>query len=217
MVERLGSYELERVVGRGGAGEVWLAWAADAPSRPLAVKRCRSVVGAHLLRSELALLTRIDHPSLVPVIDLVPDPPGAALVMPYLGGGSLRTLLDERGTLGVGELVAILDPVASALAALADGGVVHGDLKPENILLTEAGVPMLADVGVARALDGIGDGPARHGTPSYLDPASTHDGPVTVRSDVFSLGVIAYESLTGRLPHRGGPAEVGPGSVSPGP
>ena len=207
------------MIGRGATAEVWLAWDPAAGAVPLAVKRWHpggpghrapavSPEGVARLREEALLLAQLDHPSIVEVIDVVPDPPGVALVMPYLCGGSLRGLLHERGTLGAGELVAVLAPIASALAALAEAGMIHGDVKPDNVLLTESGEPVLADVGVSR---GIGAG-TRSGrlacTPAYLDPASAEGGSACTRSDVFSLGVMAYEALTGRLPHRGEPAEV---------
>lgn len=202
-------FRLDRLLGRGGTGEVWLAWSADDEPRPVAVKRLRpnAPAAADVLRAEAAVLAAVDHPHLVRVLDVVPDPPGVALVLPYLGGGSLRGLLDEVGTLSPGELVAVLAPVADALAALHGRGLAHGDLTPGNILLTSEGEPVVADVGVTRLLGAAGPGPAA-GTPAYLDPARATgiaDGPA---ADVFALGVIAYEALTGRLPHRGPPAEA---------
>lgn len=143
----------------------------------------------------------MDHPGLLPVLswcDEGPGPdPGVVAVLPYVAGGTLRRLLDERGTLAPGEVAAVLAPVAAALDHLHRHGVVHGDLKPENVLLWPDGRPVLADVAGDPAL----------GTPGYLAP-EVLSGIRSSHGDVFSLGVVAYESLTARRPHRGDPVEA---------
>lgn len=139
----------------------------------------------------------VEHPGLLRPIAVLDDPPGIALVYPYLAGGSLRSLLDRRGALAAGEVVALLREIAVALDAWYGSAPQHGDLKPENVLLTPTGRPVVADA----APDG-------HGTPAYLDPAARDGAAPSPRRDVFALGVIAYEAVTGRRPHRGAPAEV---------
>ncbi|HEX2576564.1 MAG TPA: protein kinase, partial [Aquihabitans sp.] len=169
----LNGYRLDQLLGVGGTAEVWSAW-PDAPdAEAVAIKRRRAGVGAASdgsLLAEAELLRAVRHPHLVPVLDVVADPPGVALVVPLLAGGSLRDLLDERGTLAAGEVVAVLGPIAAAVAALHRHGVSHGDLKPENVLLDAGGWPVLGDVGTAQPL-GTPAGTARHATPAYLDPA----------------------------------------------
>ncbi len=211
MDERVGGYRLERLVGCGGSGQVWVARADGPVPRVVAVKRLGASAGpdaASALRGEAALLAGLDHPGLVRVLDVVDDPPGVALVLPFLPGGSLRHLLDHRGALDAGEVVALLRPVADAVGSLHRSGWVHGDLKPENVLLTSDGHPVVADVGVAQALGTPRAGLTVAGTPAYLAPEVAGGAAPGARSDVYALGVVAYEALTGRLPHRGEPAEV---------
>ncbi|CAN5909346.1 hypothetical protein BH23ACT2_BH23ACT2_28860 [soil metagenome] len=190
---------------------MWLGVSEGPLARSVAIKRLggrRDEHAHHALRQEAVLLATLDHPHVVRVLDVVDDPPGVAVVLPLLAGGSLRQLLDERGTLTAGEVVAVLGPVADATTSLHRRGIVHGDLKPENILLTGDGVPMLADVGVARLVGHRAPGVRVAGTPGYLDPAVLTDACVEPTADVYALGVVAYEALTGRRPHRGDPAEV---------
>lgn len=211
MHDELAGYRLERLLGRGGTGEVWLAWDEGPVARPVAVKRLGASAGpaeAESLRAEAELLATLDHPHLLRVIEVVDDPPGLALVLPYLSGGSLRDLLDDHGALSPGEVVALLAPVADAAGSLHRRGLVHGDLKPDNVLLTSDGAPVLADVGVARIIGRPAIGLAVAGTPAYLDPATADGSPPGAGADVYALGVVAYEALTGRLPHLGEPAEV---------
>ncbi len=207
MPTELEHHRLDRLLGRGSWAEVWLAWHPDRPM-PVAIKRAVPGSGRMPeLRGEAAVLARVHHPGVVDLLDVVDDPPGVALVLAHLGGGSLRDVLDERGTLAPGEVVAVLEPVAAACAALARRGLVHGDLKPEHICFTEAGEPVLVDLGSASS---IGEAPrtARSGTPAYLDPAVAAGAAPARTSEVFALAVVAYEALTGRLPHRGEPAHV---------
>lgn len=190
---------------------MWLARDLGPVSRLVAIKRVGASAGpteVASLRAEAEILSMLDHPHLLRVLDVVDDPPGVALVLPYLGGGSLRGLLDDRGALAAGEVVAVLAPVADAAGSLHRRGVTHGDLKPDNVLLTSDGDPVCADVGVARIIGRPAAGLTVAGTPAYLDPAVAEGSSPDARSDVYALGVMAYEALTGRLPHVGEPAEV---------
>lgn len=235
MGPRIDGYRLDRLVGRGATGEVWLAWDEGLADRPVAVKRIRAGCAAQAggaqvsatsrvaaLTDEAQVVASLDHPNILRVIDVVADGDGVAVVLPFARGGSMRDLLDERGTLGAGAVVALLGPVASALVSMHRAGIVHGDLKPANLLLTSDGAPMVADFGAATmarpeagpagspepARSGGGVGQVWGATPAYVDPAVTNGRPADARSDVYSLGVIAYEALCGRLPHRGEPAQL---------
>lgn len=204
-------YRLDQRIGRGRTGEVWLAWDRGGIDRPVALKRLDPELddeAIETLRAEAAILSRLDHPHVLGAIDLVADPPEVALVLPYLRGGSMRDLLDERATLGLGEVLGLLTPVADAVASVHRAGLVHGDLKPDNILLSSDGEPVVADFGVARIISRGPHGDGLVGTPAYLDPALADGRAPNVTSDVYALGVMAYEALCGRLPHRGEGAEL---------
>ncbi|MCU1500067.1 MAG: serine/threonine protein kinase [Acidimicrobiales bacterium] len=207
-------YHLDRQLGSGGEADVWLGWPEPAgehrPPVPVAVKVLRHELAEGeqaVLRRHLRAVAAIDHPFLLPLLDVVQTEAGPALVLPYVSGGSLRQLLDERGTLGAGAVVAVLGPVAVALAVLHHAGLVHGDVKPDNVLIHRDGRPVLADAGLAVAV-GRSIGAAVLATPEYLDPAPRGYAGATTAADGYALGITAYELLTGRRPHRGEPVEV---------
>ena len=195
-----------RSSGAGSTGTVWLARREGPVDQVVAVKRVAAADpdAVDSLRREAEILATLDHPHVVDLLDLIDDPPGLALVMPLARGGSLRRLLDECGTLAAGQVVAVLAPIADALASAHRRGVVHGDVKPANLLFTSDGEPLLADFGVARHLGAraVPHLPLR-GTAAYLDPALLDGAAPNGASDVYALGVVAYEALTGRRPHRG--------------
>jgi serine/threonine protein kinase len=212
---------VEHRLGAASGAEVWLARvaagpAAEAASDPdgepyVVLKRPSSDGGraaVAALRGEAMVLRSVRHPHVLPVLDVLepPDPrTGPTLVLPFLAGGTLRALLDERGVLTPGQVVAVLSPVADAVAALHRAGFAHGDLKPDNLLLDHDGAPVVGDAGTACPL-GAQLPPDRPATPEYLDPADRSTAAGT--ADVYALGVVAYEAVCGRLPHRGEPAEV---------
>jgi len=181
---------------QGPATAVWLGRIVGSEA-PVAIKRATDPADpatAARLAAEAGGAGRVDHPNLLRPLRLVDDPPGVAIVYPFVAGGSLRTLLDQRGALSAGEVVALLEPVVAALAAR---GRPHGDLKPDNVLLHLDGTPVVADAA-----------PTAGATPAYLAPELDPGTDPTVGGDVYALGVLAYEALSGRRPHRGEFAEV---------
>ena len=171
---------------------------ADRPQAThVVVKVVRGGIRARAERAAARHLIEIEHPDLLPVLARWDDPepgsePGLVSVMPYVPGGTLRHLMDQRGALSAGEVVALLAPVATVLERLSAHGLVHGDLKPENILLRSDGRPVVTDVVGASGL----------ASPGYLAPELADPSrPADERSDVFALAVIAYELLTTRRPH----------------
>lgn len=196
---RVPGYVVERVLGTGGSGEVWRA-RVKATGEPVALKRIPVRDRPSLLaaRSEAAILSALDHRHLIRLHDCIVDSHGAqdavVLVLDLAAGGSLAQLLERRGRLTCGEAVTALAPVGAAIAYAHGAGVVHGDITPANILFTEAGVPMLADLGVARLR---GELTAVRSTPAYLDPAVAAGSLPTSSSDVFMLGAVAVHVLTG--------------------
>lgn len=209
-MERIGGYELVSLIGVGMSGTVWRARSPGPVSRTVALKRAVPTGGddhrasRERLRLEATLLADLDHPHIVDLLDVLDDGDGVAIVMPLARGGSLRALLDERRALPAGQVVALLALVADALASAHRRGLVHGDVKPANVLLTEDGEPLLADFGAARHLcPAPAPGAPVAGTAPYLDPDVLAGDSPDARTDVYALGVICFESLTGALPFDG--------------
>jgi eukaryotic-like serine/threonine-protein kinase len=204
-VTRVGDYDLDRQIGAGASGTVWTARQRGPVSRVVALKRLRAGGSAEDLariRREAQVLTELDHPHIVRVVEVVHDGDGLALVMQYAPGGSLRDLLAERGRLTPGQVVAVAAPVADALASAHRRGVLHGDVTPANVLFTSDGEPLLTDFGVARTL-GAHTSELVAGTAAYVDPELLDGGPPEPRADVYSLGVLCYHALAGQPPYSG--------------
>lgn len=213
-----GRYRVEHRLGRGGMGEVFRAH-DERLERDVAVKIVRadrhlpaSAVGR--FRREAQIVARLRHPSIVAVYDFGTTSTGTAfLVMELLRGHDLRHHLRAHGRLGLGHALRVLTAISSAIHAAHEEGVLHRDLKPENVLLTEdAGEVKVLDFGIAKLLED--DEPSAEtalqvtatqagailGTPAYMSPEQLRGEPLDARTDVFSLGVIAYELLSGELP-----------------
>ncbi|MFC4694339.1 serine/threonine-protein kinase [Geodermatophilus arenarius] len=193
-------YRLDRLLGRGGSGEVWRARPRDGGA-PVAVKLLVAGDAGRQAR-EAALLGALDHPHLVRLHEVVHQPrrggpARVALVLDLLEGGSLAALLARRGRLRPGEVVTALAPVAAALACAHEQGVVHGDLSPGNVVFTAEGRPVLTDLGVARVL---GEDAAGEVTPAYVDPAVARGSAPGPASDVFGVAAAAFHALTGVPP-----------------
>ena len=203
----VGPYELEVQLGAGATGTVWRARRRGAIEQVVALKRLPGGARAadlDRLRREASALAELDHPHIVRVLELVEDDGGLAIAMQYAPGGSLEALLAARGALTAGELVAVAAPVADALASAHRRGVLHRDVKPANILFTSDGEPLLADFGVAGLLGGpVTTEHAVRGTAEYLAPELLDGSRPDTRTDVYSLGVVCYEALTGAPPYAG--------------
>lgn len=200
----LPGYRLEALVGRGATGTVHRACRLSGSGPPVAVKRLAAPGRPDLverLRREAEVLASLDHPHVVRILDVVPDGAGVAIVMQYASGGSLADLLAVRGRLSAEEAVAVALPVAEALASAHRRGVLHCDVKPGNILLTADGEPLLSDFGLSRWLGPAPSEASRPGgTPGYLDPCVASGADPDPSSDVYGLGAVCYEMLTGRRP-----------------
>ena len=203
-----GHYALERELGRGGMAIVYLARDVRL-DRPVAIKLLPPDLAAHdELRArfmrEARTAARLSHPHIVP-IHAVDEVRGYAFyVMSYVDGETLAERVANRGPLPPREASRVLREVASALTAAHGQGVVHRDVKPGNILLERAtGRAMVTDFGIARVADASGSEAAVGellGTPEYMSPEQAAGAAVDARSDVYSLGVVAYYMVSGRLP-----------------
>lgn len=201
-----GRYELHVRIGAGGAGAVWRGHDRIL-DRPVAIKLLHSgledgTAAESRFRLEATAAAKLTHPHAVQVYDVGHD--GVHyLVMELLAGPSLADLLAD-GPLPVDVAAALGVMIAEALGAAHDAGIVHRDVKPGNVLFTREGRPKLADFGVARVLDASSARLTRTGavlgTARYLAPEQLRDGDVDARADVYALGVVLHEAVTGRLP-----------------
>ncbi|MBL8923728.1 MAG: protein kinase [Myxococcaceae bacterium] len=207
------TFEVERLLGRGGMGEVWLGRHLRLSGKQVAIKVLHtqgqlSPEALARFRREAEIAVRLEHPNIVQVLDFNNLPAGQPfIVMELLKGESLAGRL-RRGPLSPDETSHVMRQVGSALHAAHAAGVIHRDLKPENIYLVptalgdqvkvlDFGISKLADSGTMQTTDSV-----LMGTPLYMSPeqALGHNRDVTPSSDVFSLGSIAYECLTGKAP-----------------
>ncbi len=213
-----GRYAIERELGRGGMATVWLARDLRF-NRLVALKVLRPELAASLggerFLQEIMLAARLQHPHVVSVYDSgevetpdAPDAPTLWFTMPYVEGESLRERLRRDGALPREEAVRIAREAARGLHYAHEQGVIHRDVKPENILLTRDGSTLVADFGIARPTDDA----ATHftgtgviiGTPAYMSPEQAAGaGPLDARADIYALGCVLYEMLTGQPPFTG--------------
>jgi serine/threonine protein kinase len=199
----LGRYELRRRIAQGGMSEVYLAYDRRV-RRQVAIKVLygRDVSFVRRFEREALAVGALSHNHILPLYDFGEQSPWYYLVMPYVEGGTLRDYLLKRKQLTLEEAASFVDQIASALQYAHDSKVVHRDVKPSNILLRLDGYAYLVDFGLAKALMGAesltSDG-AMVGTPEYMAPEQSN-GHSDYRSDIYSLGVILYQMLTGRVP-----------------
>jgi serine/threonine protein kinase len=207
--KQIGRYRVIRLLGRGGFGRVYLAH-DDELDRPVAIKspnpeRILSPRDLESYLQEAKILAKLEHPNIVPVFDVGRTDDGLCyIVSKFLEGSDLaaKIQLERPGFRESTELVAT---VAEALHYAHTRGLVHRDIKPANILIDASGKPCVADFGLALRDEDFGKGEGVAGTPAYMSPEQAREEGHRVdgRSDIFSLGVVLYELLTGRRPFRG--------------
>ena len=199
-------YELKEPIGSGGFGAVYRAWQPSV-DREVALKVILPEFATHpdfvaRFEAEARTVAKLEHPHIVPLYDYWHDDEGAFLVMRYLKGGSLRERLEASGPLAPEEVGRVLEEVCGALSAAHESGVVRRDLKPENVLLDERGDAYLTDFGIAKDLStkALTKTGGFMGSAAYIAPEQARGDPVGPQSDIYTLGILIFELLTGEHP-----------------
>src|ERR1019366_9515583 len=214
----LGTCRLQKLIGQGGMGAVFLAQQSR-PNRQVAVKvllpMTQQAPNQHAaflerFRRETDVVASLEHPNIMPVHEYGEQDGLAYLVMPYISSGTLRDELEREGRLPLDKAVFYLEQLAAALELAHENGVIHRDIKPANILVRREGRLLLTDFGLVKIasegqnanlrLTGVG---VPLGTPDYMAPEQVVGGQVDARADLYSLGVILYQMVTGTVPFKG--------------
>jgi serine/threonine protein kinase len=196
-------YQLDHVLGKGAFGTVYRG-TDTAIGRTVALKGIllgnAKVDHTHLVR-EARIAGQLDHPNIVTIYDVINDGQSACIIMQYLPGGNLGALMDNEGPIPLDAAFDFARDILLALDAAHRAGVVHRDIKPGNILFDGNGDLKITDFGIAHSHDEEGDlSPA--GTPNYMAPEQmTWDSDIDVRSDLYSLGILLFEMITGHVPY----------------
>jgi hypothetical protein len=201
-------YDVGRPLGSGGMGEVYLA-RDRVLGRDVALKVLRKQFAgdaefAERFKREAMSAASLSHPNIVQVYDRGATEEGSSYIsMEYVPGGTLKEKISGEGPLGAADAAALGAQVAEALGAAHDRGMVHRDIKSQNILLSTRGQAKVADFGIARAGSSatISTTGSVMGTAGYMSPEQALGKPATPKSDLYSLGVVLYEALTGELPY----------------
>jgi Tol biopolymer transport system component/tRNA A-37 threonylcarbamoyl transferase component Bud32 len=210
-----GRYRIEKQLGAGGMATVYLAY-DEKHDRKVAIKVLKpelaAVLGAERFVVEIKTTASLSHPHILPLFDSGTADGFLFYVMPYIQGETIREKLNRETQFGVDEAIRITREVADALDYAHRHGVIHRDIKPENLLLHD-GRAMVMDFGIAIAVSAAAGGRMTEtglslGTPHYMSPEqATAEKEITGRSDVYSLGSVLYEMLTGNPPHIGATAQ----------
>ncbi|MGC1165527.1 MAG: serine/threonine-protein kinase, partial [Solirubrobacterales bacterium] len=212
----LAGYRLDALIARGGMGVVYRATHLGL-ERPVALKViARELADREGFRErflrESRLAASLDHPAVVPVFDSREVDGELIVAMRLVAGGDLRRTIDREGPLAPARAIALLGQVAEALDAAHAAGIVHRDVKPHNVLV-EGDRAFLSDFGLAKALGESGAQPSGAsvvGTAEYMSPEQWRGGPVGPAADVYSLGCVLFEALTGVVPYARKEADTEP-------
>ncbi len=207
----LGDFHVEKLIGRGGMGEVYLANQRSL-NRPVALKvlrtdQSRSASFLDRLRSEATAVAKLNHPNIVHVYTLDKVDEIQFIAMEYVQGTNLKDYLIKKGPLDLPLAISVMRQVGQAIGAAGELGLIHRDVKPENILMTRKGRVKVADFGLCRDSDqsraALTQPGLTMGTPLYMSPEQSQGHKVDHRSDLYSLGVTFYHLLTGEPPFEG--------------
>jgi len=199
----IGRYEIKETLGRGGMATVYLAHDPSS-KRDVAVKVLpRESLGKEAnslerFEKELETIASLEHPAIVPVYDMGEENGQPYFVMRYMAGGSLSIMIQE-GKLSLQDTARIIEHIA--VVRMVKRNIIHRDIKPDNILFDLNANPYISDFGVAKLTEVSVDANTENrvvGTPGYMSPEQAYDQRVDARSDVYALGLVIYQMLTGR-------------------
>lgn len=211
----LGGYRIQRLLGRGAMGDVYLATQTSL-DREVALKVLKARLAGDAkfverFRTEARAAARLNHPHIVTAYDVGEDAGHHFLSMEFMGGGSIEAQLKTRGRLPANEVIAILRDAARGLVYAESKGIVHRDIKPENLMRGDGGTVKIADLGLAVQVeqDAVeGETGKVYGTPHFIAPEVLRGQQPDTRADLFALGVTAYRLLSGRTPFDGADARA---------
>ena len=204
-----GRYQIIEELGKGGMGRVYKAHDSELKEK-IALKLLKPEIGIdeemiERFRNELKLARKISQRNVCRMHDLNREEGAYYITMEYVAGEDLKRLIRKVGQMSAGKTISIAKQVCEGLAEAHSLGIVHRDLKPQNIMVDEAGNAKIMDFGIARSLKvkGITGAGVMIGTPEYMSPEQVEGKEVDQRSDIYSLGIILYEMVTGRVPFEG--------------
>ncbi len=202
-------YEIEKLIGEGGMANVYLA-KDTILDRKVAVKVLRGDLAGdekfvRRFQREALAASSLSHPNIVEIYDVGEDEGNFYIVMEYIEGKTLKQLIKKRGVLTLPETIDIMLQLLDALAQAHDSYIIHRDIKPQNIMIKENGLVKITDFGIAVALNSVELTQTNSvmGSVHYLPPEQASGKGSTIRSDIYSLGILMFEMLTGKMPFKG--------------
>ena len=202
-------YEIIKSIGEGGMANVYLAQ-DTVLERKVAIKVLRGDLADNekfirRFQREAKSVSDLSHPNIVEVYDVGEEDGQHYIVMEYIDGKTLKQLLQKRGTLTVPEVVDIMTQLTDGMAAAHDAYIIHRDIKPQNIMILDNGMIKITDFGIATSMNAtqLTQTNSVMGSVHYLPPEQAAGQTATIKSDIYSLGILMYELLTGSVPFKG--------------
>ena len=202
-------YQIIRTIGEGGMANVYLAHDIIL-DRDVAVKVLRGDLAhdekfVRRFQREAISASSLSHPNIVEMYDVGEDDGNYYIVMEYIDGKTLKNLIKKRGALTLPEVIDIMLQLTSAVMCAHDSYIIHRDIKPQNVLIKEDGTVKITDFGIAMALNSteLTQTNSVMGSVHYLPPEQANGNGATIKSDIYSLGILMFELLTGKLPFKG--------------
>ena len=205
-----GRYRILKSIGRGGMADVYLAKDLILDNEEVAIKVLRTnyqtdQIAVARFQREARAMAELNHPNIVSIRDIGEEDGQQFLVMEYVDGSDLKKYIQDHAPLSNNEVVRIMEEVLSAMTLAHQQGIVHRDLKPQNILLTKDGTVKVTDFGIAVAFaeTSLTQTNSMLGSVHYLSPEQTRGSKATVQSDIYAMGIMLFEMLTGHIPYDG--------------